>query len=337
MRRRDIGSAAAALLARLSSGQEPRPLPKGNGPWVFAYFAHETAGLCLATSLDGLTWSVLNNGRPVMAKPFGPVFRDPSLHRGPNGTVQMVWTTAWKDRVTMGLASTRDLLRWERVREVPLMTHTPGTQNVWAPELFYDLARDRWIAHWSSSVSGRFSETRPPQPSWNNRIYWAESVDGLETFGPERVLFGPGFITNDGYLLECAGSPLGRYCLVVKRVFSTPAQHGAAARLYLTFGDKPEGPFRLSGEPITGDYEFCEGPTVARVGDFYHCYFELSKQGRMGCVRSRELKPGPWEDVTARLTLPAGVHHGGVLAMTPAEYASLNLRTDLVDVDEVRL
>nr|MCU0248180.1 hypothetical protein [Bryobacter sp.] len=280
-------------------------------------------GLHLAISRDGLHWSPLRANRSVFAKPFAPVFRDPSLCRAPDGGIRMVWTTAWSGRASMGIATTHDLIHWTDVRELPVGLGLGRVLNVWAPELFFDGLRRRWIAHWSSSVEGRFPETKPPQPSWNNRVYCAESTDDCRSFGPARILFNEGFMVNDSFLLESPGDPRGRYCLIVKRVFSTPERHGQAARLYLTFADRPDGPFRSTGEPITGAYEFCEGPTVARIGGSWYCCFDLSKQGRMGCVRSRELKAGPWEDVTAEFDLPAGNHHGSLLPITAAEFRRL--------------
>jgi hypothetical protein len=265
----------------------------------------------------------LNGNRPMLARPFAPVFRDPSLSRAPDGGVRMAWTTAWKDRSTMGLATTRALIHWTDIREVQLMGSSPGALNVWAPELFYDSKRRRWVAHWSSSVEGRFPETRPPQPSWNNRVYGAESTDGGRSFGPARVPFNEGFIANDSYLLESPGDARGVYCLIVKRVFSTPTQHGQSARLYLAFANQATGPFHSIGESITGSHEFCEGPTVTHSAGFWYCYFELSKEGRMGCVRSSDLNAGPWEDVSGAIDIPRGNHHGSVLPITVAEFRRL--------------
>lgn len=296
---------------------------QADGHWVFASFRDETAGLHLALSEDGLHWSPLNGNRPVFARPSTPVFRDPSLCRAPDGGIRMVWTTAWSSRITMGIATTRDLVRWTDVREVPLMAGIDRPLNVWAPELFYDTPRRRWVAHWSSSVERGFPETRPPQPSWNNRVYCATSTDDCRTFGPAKVLFNEGYIANDSFLLEAPGDPRGSYCLVVKRVYSTPERHGSAARLFLAFADRPDGPFHSTGQPITGDYEFCEGPTVARIGGYWYCYFELSRQGHMGCLRSRELKAGPWEDITELFDMPAGNQHGGILRITAVESARL--------------
>ena len=289
---------------------------------VFAYFSDETAGLRLAISLDGLNWDTVNGGEPMLPKPFGPVFRDPALARAPNGEIYMAWTTGWRDSLSMGFARTRDLIHWTSVREIPLMRNTPGALNVWAPELFYDRAGHRWMAHWASSVTGRFPETRPPQPSYNNRMYCAFSGDDMEKLGPEQLLYDEGFIVNDAHLMETGDDPRGKYCLLVKKVASQP-RHGATVQIHLTFSDDVAGPYRITGGPITGKYTFCEGPTVARIGGYYYCYFDLSHEHRIGGVRSPELKADPWEDVTDQLTLPPYAKHGSVLPISGELYERL--------------
>lgn len=317
---------AIALLLIAAQGYAAGPAhaanPAGGDALVFAYFSDETAGMRLAVSRDGLSWETVNGGEPVLRKPFGPVFRDPALTAGPDGQFYVVWTTGWRDATSMGFARSRDLLRWTDVREIPLMTNTPGALNVWAPELFYDRAGRRWMAYWASSVTGRFPETRPPQPSWNNRMYCAFSADGMKTLGPERLLYDEGFITNDGHLMETGGDPRGKYCLLIKKV-SGVRRHGEKVQIHLTFSDSLGGPYRITGGPITGGYTFCEGPTVVRFGGYYYCYFDLSREHRIGCVRSPVLKADPWEDVTDRITLPPYAKHGSVLRIPRRSYKML--------------
>lgn len=54
-------------------------------------------------------------------------------------------------------------------------------------------------------------------------------------------------------------------------------------------------------EPITGNY-WCEGPTVVKIGDGWHVYFDRYRQHRYGVLRSQDLKN--WEDISDQLTHP---------------------------------
>ena len=68
------------------------------------------------------------------------LMRDPCLLRGPDGTVHMVWTTAWNG-YTIGYAHSQDLVNWSSQKAVPVMAHEPAALNCWAPEVFWDSAK----------------------------------------------------------------------------------------------------------------------------------------------------------------------------------------------------
>ena len=114
-------------------------------------------GLHLLYSYDGYRWDSLQGswlepmignkapeyhnyltGKPEKTK-FAPqsMMRDPSIVQGPDGTFHLVWTLAWAGERAFGHASSKDLIHWSEQRAIPVMEDEP-TNNVWAPEIFYD-------------------------------------------------------------------------------------------------------------------------------------------------------------------------------------------------------
>jgi len=312
----------AAALTAAGAATEQAPTP-GAPHYVFSYFygdARQNEGLHLATSTDGLAWTPVANDAVLFHPGFGTRFRDPSLVRDPDGKrIHMVWTTETPN--AFGFATTTDLIHWTDVREIPVMAPIPGTINTWAPELFWDTPRQRWITYWGSSVEGRFPETAKlsTNPKANNRMYYATSPD-LRTWSAPQLLADFGFPSNDAYLLATPGNLTGEYALFVKHI----VKPGSLARLQLAFAAAdPLGPFKLTDEIVSADYAFCEGPSVIRIGDFSYCYFDLSNQHRLAVTRSPQIGGAPWEDLTPRLTLPPGAKHGTILTIDDATAVEL--------------
>jgi hypothetical protein len=91
--------------------------------------------------------------------------------------------------------------------------------------------------------------------------------------------------------------------MVVKNETQTPP----AKYLFLTSADKLEGPWSPPGERLTGP-EWAEGATPLQVGSSWYIYFDQYRKHRYGAIRSKDLKT--WEDVSDRISLPAGIRHG---------------------------
>lgn len=299
---------ALVCLTTSAPAEEPAISGRGAGThYAFAFFRGDTeeAGMLMAVSEDGVDWTIVNRDRPVFRPPFGRVLRDPAISQGPDGRYHLVWTVDWNGN-SFGYAWSDDMVHWQEAREIPIMAGTDGTYNVWAPELVYDDEAKRWMLYWASSVEGRYP-TPVKRPNANNRMYCAFSTD-LKTFTEPQILFAE-HIVNDTRIFK-TDSPRGQYCMVVKLI----EKPGHVAPLYLAFSDAIDGPYtRLGAGFISGTHRFCEGPAVIRIGDYLHCYFDLTRDRRMACVRSKTLTPDPWEDVTHKLTFPSDVKHGDII------------------------
>jgi beta-xylosidase len=138
---RRILLAALVVLTQISSSAvQPRRA------YLFSYFINNGEdGLHLLSSNDGLEWTPLNGGHSFLHPQVGSrLMRDPSIAQGPDGTFHLVWTTGWWDQ-GIGIAHSKDLIEWSPQQFLPLMADSPGAQNCWAPEIFYDADNARYL------------------------------------------------------------------------------------------------------------------------------------------------------------------------------------------------
>lgn len=309
---------------------EPTLIGRGSGsayafPFFYGQKHKDTVGMWMAISKDGLDWKVVNNNEVVFKRPFGNVLRDPAISQAPDGTYHLVFTVGSNNPVYMGYARSKDLIHWKDARMVDLMGSVEGTANVWAPELFYDKVRERWMVYWASSVEGRFPETKQLNERANNRMYCAFTTDFVNVTEP-KLLYTK-HIVNDTRIINY-NSQWGKYCMVVKHI-KRPGTH---AELYLAYSKKIDGPYINpfdSIQYISKPYRFCEGPAVIKIDDYYYCYFDLSREHHMACKRSKDMLPGSWEDMTDWLTIPAEVKHGDIVRIPIGIYNKLEKLGDI--------
>ncbi len=298
---------ALAVPSGLRGAVAQTPVTDADAPVYLSTSFHEPAsdGLRFITSDDGYHWSEVPG---VFLKPWaGPsqLMRDPSLVRDPHGTFHLVWTTGWQGDRGFGYARSKDLVHWSEQRFIPVMEHEPTTVNVWAPELFYDAPRNRFIVCWASTIPGRFPDHEEPHDN-NQRMYYTTTTD-FQEFAPAKLFCDPDFSIIDGTIVrtDAGDSEQESYVLVLKDN-SRPARN-----LKVAFGDTPLGPWRHVSPPFTG--QFCEGPTVAKVGDDWLIYYDAYREGAYGAAKTRDFKS--FADVTSEASFPKGHKHGTVLVV----------------------
>ena len=180
--------------------------------YLFSYFsnnAHEgrsgqSAGLHLAYSYDGLTWTALNDDKPLLVPEVGKdkLMRDPSICQGQDGTFHMVWTSSWKDRI-IGYASSKDLVHWSEQRAIPVMADEPTARNTWAPEVTYSPEEGLFYIYWATTIPGRHApipDMDKKEGGLNHRIYLTTTKDFV-TFSKTRLWFDPGFSAIDSAIV----------------------------------------------------------------------------------------------------------------------------------------
>ena len=273
--------------------------------YLFSYFlGNGEDGLHLAWSRDGLRWEELNGGRTFLKPEVGEskLMRDPCLFLDSGRIFRLVWTTSWGGK-TIGYASSEDLIHWSAQKAIPVMAAEPAALNCWAPEVFWNPQKQDFLIFWASTVTNKFLETAGrAEDKYNHRFYCASTKD-FRTFSPTRLFYDPGFNVIDATLLAANG----RYHLIFKdETLKPPRKH-----LRVATSDSPEGPFSLPSPAFTRDW--VEGPTAVRVGEEFLVYFDCYRDNHYGAMKSKDLVH--WEDVTPRLSMPAGVRHGTALAV----------------------
>lgn len=275
--------------------------------YVFSYFAdapNDAPGLRLATSDDGLCFKPVRGGSVLLTPEVGEgkLMRDPFLIRGarPDEPWHLLWTTAW-DGITLGHATSPDLTHWSPQTAIPVMANIPGARNVWAPEMLWDRARQRYVIFWSSTVQGQFEATQNTSENGYNHRLWYTTTRDFRSFSPTQLLWNPGFSTIDATFLE--DHEFGLHIIIKDETLVPERKH-----LLIAKAASPTGPFTDLSSPVSPHW--VEGPTTSRVGEWRYIYYDRYRDGKYGAIRSKDLRT--WEDATPLVTFPVGARHGAI-------------------------
>jgi hypothetical protein len=308
-----LASAVALSCGKPAAAPAPAAEPQA---FLFSYFTRNGEdGLHLAYSRDGITWLPLNAGKSLIMPVVegagrgwqewdtrAAIMRDPSVVRGPDGVFHLVWTISWTDHA-IGHASSRDLIHWSEQDRVPVMAHEPTVLNTWAPDLFYDEAKQEFVIAWASSIPGRFPATdslaqKTSKGRADHRLYYTTTKD-FKTYSPAKLLYDGGFCAIDGTITKKGDT----YFLVMKdeTFFPNPVRS-----LRVATSKNATGPYGPALPTFTA--KDTEGPSVMRVGDWWYVYFDYYTRGRYGSRRTQDFTN--WEVVSDSLHAPRGIRHG---------------------------
>jgi hypothetical protein len=343
-----LALAAALAAGTFAAGQRPAPLPPApvppgksvppgapETPYVApdkAYlFAHMTTALYgvlhYAVSLDGLHWRALNGGRPVSADYHGHA----SIARGPDGRYILVGNKDDDDPLIRFWTS-RDLIRWQPfgtyrpdLRAVP--GYASALPKIGAPKLFFDERSGRFLLTWHTpSVPGAPDD---PERYWASQRTLYVLSRNLKTFqGPSRRLFGWDMATIDT-IIQPDDNGRG-YCAIVKDERYPSYNWTTGKTIRISCAPALLGPYPPPGPPLSP--AFREAPTIIRSPDERHwlLYYEQYAGTSYGLSKASRLA-GPWMQVSGnsgvpawdRYTMPPGVRHGSMIAISRADYDAL--------------
>ncbi len=288
-----------------------------NDMYLFSYFVNNGEdGLHLAYSSDGLKWYALKNNASFLTPEVGEdkLMRDPCIISGPDGKFHMVWTVSWKER-GIGYASSSDLIHWSEQKFLPVMEREPMARNCWAPEIFYDEDSKQYLIFWSTTIPGRFPETETAGDNgYNHRMYYVTTKD-FQNFSQTKLFYDQGFNVIDGTLIK----ERAIYVLFLKDETLSPPEKN----IRVATSSELTGKYSRPSEPITGNY-WAEGPTPVKMDDYYIVYFDKYRKGKMGAVRSKDLKK--WEDISEQIDFPEGTRHGTVFKVSEKVIKELQKR-----------
>lgn len=260
---------------------------------------HEPAdeGLRFIYSKDGIHWDSIAGTWLKPEVGTQKIMRDPSIARSADGTYHLVWTSSWKGDQGFGYANSKDLIHWSEEKFIPVMEHDSTAVNVWAPELFYDDEKDEFIVIWASCVPFKFEKGIEDEYN-NHRLYYITTKD-FNTISDTKLYYDPGYSSIDAVLVKRA---VKDYVLVVKDNTRN------CRDIKVAFGESPTGPFGPTSEAFTP--EFCEGPTVAKVGDEYYIYYDAYREKKFGAMKTKDFIS--FMDETDNISMPEGHKHGTI-------------------------
>jgi PelA/Pel-15E family pectate lyase len=224
----------------------------------------------------------------------------------------MVWTTGWRGR-EIGVAHSKDLIRWSEQKAVPVMAEEPTAMNCWAPEIFYDDRQKQYLIFWATTIPGRFPATESSgddggEKGLNHRIYYVTTKD-FSGYSKAALLYDGGFNAIDATIIKSAAGDLRRgYVMILKDETRNPVKKN----LRIAVSDKATGPYGAASPPFSPDW--VEGPTAAWVNNEWVVYFDMYRDKRYGALKSADMKN--WETVTDKLAMPAGARHGTVFTVS---------------------
>jgi len=255
-----------------------------------------TEGLRFIYSHDGIKWDSIQGIflRPEVGKQ--KVMRDPSIVKGPDGVFHLVWTSSWRGDRGFGYSSSKDLIHWTPQQFVSTGMDTT-TVNTWAPELFYDDVKRQFLIVWASCVPGRFPDGQEDHKN-NHRLYYMTTKD-FRRFSKTQLFYEPGFSAIDATLVKRGKQD---YVMVVKDN-TRPMRN-----IKVAFAPSPYGPWSDASEPFTES--FTEGPSTAKVGDWWYIYYDSYQHRIYGAHRTKDFKT--FQNQTGTVSFPTGHKHGTV-------------------------
>lgn len=287
--------------------------------YIFTYFdtKKEDAGLCIAYSYDGFTWTTVNEGKPVMKPTVGKdkLLRDPSICLAPDGTFHLVWTVSWSGQ-SIGYATSCDLINWSQQQELPVMQDFPSCRNTWAPELFYDVTSRTYYIYWASTVpdaknvktEGCLSEN-----NYNHRIY-CTTTKNFRKYSKTRLWYNPDFNAIDAAVVRDPNT--SELIMAVKNENLHPAEKNIritrAQSMKKGFSHEVSAPINKQGK--NGKTYWCEGPAPLFVGSDLVVYYDIYGAHRFGASISHD-HGATWEDCTERISMPRDMSHGTAIAV----------------------
>jgi len=271
-----------------------------------SYFTTDDEAMYLASSDDGVYFTPLNGGEPVLHGQVGTsTLRDPFIGIGPDGRFHLLATDGWKS-TSIVHATSETLENWSAQSLLPVMAQVPWARNAWAPEFFVDATTG--LAHliWSSVIDSDDAARDWIDGTHEQRIWGTETAD-FEVFGPSRVFFDPGYSVIDATVQPTEAG----FVMAFKDERGVNDRSTAHKNIAITTFSTPGSKFAEPTKVIspTSTPSPVEGPSLFRRGDEWILIFDRYLEGGYGALSSLDLRT--WHP--AEILMPSGMRHASVL------------------------
>ena len=315
--------------------------------YLFAYFKGEGLAqgeqIYFAISQDGLHWTDLNEGNPVLTSSLGEKgLRDPFIMRSADGSKFYVIATDlkiygngnWTAAQTTGSKSimvweSNDLIHWSDQRMCQVAPQGAGC--TWAPEAIYNDETGEYIVFWSSKIP---SSQNVANNDNTHRVYYCTTKDFIR-FSEAKVWME---------LKNQSGRTISVIDATAIKVGNT----------YYRFKKNEATEAHKSGMPSSGKYIIMEksnsllgqwteissdmsqisgveGPTCFKMNnEDKWCLFldDFGGKGYYPLITS-DLSSGKFTQLSSnQYSLPSVMRHGSVINLTESEYYGLLAQYD---------
>lgn len=277
--------------------------------YVYAYFkggwpVGGHSGVFLSYSSDGLHFESMNDDNPVLVPPANfsdaeDQTRDPSVVYGPDGLFHMVWTSGITTR-NIGYSSSPNLKDWSSPKLIDIWPQSQVVDNTWAPEILYDDALGQYQIVFASDLDDE-----------DHRQY-AITTSDFVTFSEPDLFYYNNATVIDGMIAEDTEN--NRFLMAIKD------EQNGQKNIRMATGPTAQGPWTTNNPVIVGpgsaiEGNVTEGPSLLKIGDTWHLYYDAYGAGYLGVATSTDpTNPSAWVNMTSQSTQPVGpnAHHGTV-------------------------
>ncbi|MET7421100.1 glycoside hydrolase family 43 protein [Dactylosporangium sp. NPDC005555] len=295
--------------------------------YLMAHFTGESSTaqqIHLAHSKDGLRWTDLNNGGPVLQSNVGTRgVRDPALVRSPAGDRYWIIATDlcigcgqdWSTSINNGSRNlvvweSTDLVTWSAPWLLNVAGAIPDGRNAWAPEAIWNPATGDYVLYWATNV--------PLNGATKHRIYSARTSNFRTITTPQPYITRPGSqeIIDTQIVEVPAGVGGYRYVRTSGDGQITIEGSNSILGTWTTLGN-------LSGIGLTGAQ--VEGPMWVRfnTGTSWALYLDQYASGRgyMPVLTGNPSSPSAYQLAASGSYAMGGTkkRHGAILNLTAAE------------------
>jgi hypothetical protein len=294
-----------------------------NEAYLFAHMLYKDYGrLYYSVSLDGLHWTMLNNGRRI----FDDYRGHPDICKGHDGRYYLAGNRD-DSSPDINFWVSSDLVCWERYSEVtPDLRKTQGYANalprIGAPKIFYDAKSSRYVLTWHTPHKELVQEDI--ERYWGSqRTLYLTSKD-LKTFSdPPRRLFDWDMGTIDVIIRKQAD----RYYAIIKDERYPSLDWVTGKTIRISSASSLLGPYSEPSAPISPNFR--EAPMLIPSPDdkAWYLYYEQYPGVSYGLSVSNDLG-GLWYQISGctfhedwdKYTLPPKVRHGCMIPISMLQY-----------------
>jgi GH43 family beta-xylosidase len=308
---------SALLLTGISTVKAAKA--EKSSAYLFTYFTGKSVPeeqIRFAVSEDGLKFTALNNGEPVIKSSdisrTGGV-RDPHILRGADGksfymvVTDMTSSKGWDSNRGMVLLKSNDLINWTSAKvHIPeAFSEFADVDRVWAPQTIYDPEVGKYIVYFSMKRKGPHADI----------IYYAyanKDFTALETT-PKQLFYHPeGKSCIDGDIVFHNG----KY-----HMFFKTEGHGNGIKKAIA--DKLTGEWKMIDKYYQQTNHAVEGSGLFKLNNSndWILMYDVYMNGRYEFCRSSDLEN--FSLIKEGVSMNFHPRHGTVLPITKSEYNRL--------------